>query len=194
MFRESIYSKVRRTLMKIFKKGKNFFLAINIILVLAICFFVIYACLDPLDFEKAFEDFVDARFFSAQRGLLFLAALLVIGFEILFIWSMIQKEEKPAETVSIETPSGQITIAVYSLEALAKMEASQFDMVSDIRTKVDMKDTQIGMDVYVKVMPTVLIPEISSKIQNAVKEKILSGTGIDLHHVRVFVDGIAGIS
>jgi len=50
------------------------------------------------------------------------------------------------------------------------------------------------MDVYVKVMPSVLIPEISSKIQNTVKEKILKGTGIDLNNIRVFVDGIAGIS
>ncbi len=74
------------------------------------------------------------------------------------------------------------------------MEVAQFDTVTDIRTKVNLKDSQVGMDVYVKVMPSVLIPEISSKIQNTVKEKILKGTGIDLNNIRVFVDGIAGIS
>ncbi|HOD92513.1 MAG TPA: alkaline shock response membrane anchor protein AmaP [Clostridia bacterium] len=180
--------------MKVIKKAKNLFYGVNIILIVSICIMVIYACLDPLDFEKAFENFVDAKFFSVQRGIVFLAALLVIAFEMLFIWSLMQKEDKPAETVNITTSSGQISIAVYSLEVLAKMEVEQFDAVTDIRTKVNLKDSQVGMDVYVKVMPSVLIPEISSKIQNAVKEKILKGTGIDLNNIRVFVDGIAGIS
>lgn len=180
--------------MKVLKKAKNLFYAVNIIMIIFICIIVIYACLDPMDFEKAFEDFVDAKFFSAQRGLVFLAAFMILAFETFFIWSIMRKEEKPAETVNITTQTGQISIAVYSLEALAKMEVAQFDTVTDIRTKVNLKDSQVGMDVYVKVMPSVLIPEISSKIQNTVKEKILKGTGIDLNNIRVFVDGIAGIS
>ncbi|MFA5341597.1 MAG: alkaline shock response membrane anchor protein AmaP [Clostridia bacterium] len=180
--------------MKTIKKVKNLFFGINIILILAVCLILVYASLDPLDFERFFEDFVDAKFFSAQRGLVFLVSLAIIAFETIFIWSMMQKEEKPAETVNIATPSGQISIAVYSLEALAKMEVSQFDSITDIRAKVNLKDSLVGMDIYVKVMPSVLIPEISSKIQNAVKEKILNGTGIDLNNIRVFVDGIAGIS
>lgn len=179
--------------MRALKKAKNLFMIINIIIVLLICFFVVYISLNPLVFEKGFEDFGDAKFFSIQRGSFFLVALVVVAFEVLFILSLIQKEEKPAETVSFVTTSGQISIAVYSLEVLAKMEVAQFDMVSDVRTKVHIKDSQVDMDVYIKVMPAVLIPEISSKIQSVVKEKILNGTGVDLHYVRVFVDGIAEV-
>lgn len=111
-------------------------------------------------------------FFPHKEVLFFLAAFMILAFETFFIWSIMRKEEKPAETVNITTQTGQISIAVYSLEALAKMKLLQFDTVTDIRTKVNLKDSQVGMDVYVKkVMPSVLIPEISSKIQNTVKEK-----------------------
>jgi uncharacterized alkaline shock family protein YloU len=62
--------------------------------------------------------------------------------------------------------------------------------VADVRTKVDFSNSQVGMDISVKVKSSVLIPEISSKIQSIVKEEVLKSTGIELHSIRVFVDGI----
>jgi len=176
--------------MKFFKKGRKFFYAVNIILIVVLCAVTIHACLDPMDYERVFEDFVDARFFSVQRGVIFLVALLILVFEAFFIMSLLRKEEKPVETVNLTTPTGQISITAYSLETMVKSIVSRFDSVADVRTKVDFSNSQVGMDISVKVKSSVLIPEISSKIQSIVKEEVLKSTGIELHSIRVFVDGI----
>jgi hypothetical protein len=180
--------------MKVIKKARKLVIGINIVLVVIVCAVTAFATLAPLQFEKAFEDFVDAGFFSLNRGVLFLVVLLILTLDVFFIISLFEKDEKVTESVTINNGAGQISIAVYSLEALAIMEVKQYEKVSDIRAKIIMKENDVSMDIYVKVLPTVLIPQLSSEIQAKVKEKIQIGTGIELKQVRVFVDGIAEIS
>ena len=64
-----------------------------------------------------------------------------------------------------------------------KASSATVKIYSDEEKKVD-------MDVHVSVKYGVNIPEISWKIQEAIKKNVEAMTDIDVKHVHVFVDGV----
>ncbi len=91
-----------------------------------------------------------------------------------------------------ETPLGQIRVTLHAVENLIKKVVRQIKGVRDVKAYVTAtKQNTIEVQLRAVVSPEINIPEVSTEIQQTVKEYILDVVGISVASVRVFIENIS---
>ncbi len=170
-------------------KFRKVLIFISVLLAGVFSAFGVYSALDSDFIYKIGVKVNNAVLFSGLRlgilfvSMLFLAIVLVLVFTF-------KRKEKTKEAIKITNAGGTVSISAQTIESLARLEARNAEGVFDIRTDVVDTDTKPVVEVRAKVPPNVSIPEISIKLQENIRNKIMETTGTDIENVRILIDGI----
>lgn len=104
------------------------------------------------------------------------AFLLVINFIFYQIYSVNVHRDK---IIAFDNPSGRVSVSLMALEDLVRRKMMQIDEIKEVKPNI--KATRKGLQVSIKMMlkTEVSIPEISSKVQSQVKDKIHDLIGLE---------------
>lgn len=118
-------------------------------------------------------------------------ALLVIFVlaGIRLMWQGLHQEKRHA--VVQEGSLGKVRIALTAVESLVEKVALDQRGIKEARAGVEAVPQGIGIRIRATVTPDISIPQISTALQNAVRDRVLEVTGIEVHDIRISVDSIA---
>jgi|GEM_PF-388729 len=169
--------------------GKFFTFLVGIILVFlgVELLLLVLGIMPVLSIQRA----IAAAYLFFARGLLqqfvgvLLSALFLIAACFVFRLLLLRRKE---EHLVFDTGEGKIRISFASIRALTREALKDIPSIVSIDPQVE--STAQGPSVVVKLLvkPDTVIPELSSLVQNRVKERIERQTGIVLRDVRLFVD------
>ena len=83
---------------------------------------------------------------------------------------------------------GQVKITIGTVESMANKVARQITGVRETLTKVKSTPGGIAIFMQVSLTPEINIPEVTSQIQNELKEYFAKVAGIEVEEVRIFGD------
>jgi hypothetical protein len=92
------------------------------------------------------------------------------------------------EHLVFDTGEGKIRISFASIRALTREALKDIPSIVSVDPQVESSPQGPLVVVKLLVKPDTVIPELSSLVQNRIKERIERQTGIVLHDVRLFVD------
>lgn len=171
------------------KKTRKILVFITVLMAAIISALGMYSALD-VDFIYNFGAKInEAKFFSGIRLGLFFGALLFL----LMITAIIltfRRKKNAVEAIRINNAGGSLSISAETIERLAELVANSTEGIFDIRTSVISKDNKPSVEVRAKVPPTVSIPEVSTRLQESIRSRIMDATGTDIENVRILIDGI----
>jgi uncharacterized alkaline shock family protein YloU len=171
------------------RKTRKILIFISVLIAGLVSALGIYSALDA-DFIYNFGSKVnDAKLFSGIRMALLFGSLLflVIVISILFTF---RKRKKAVEAIRITNAGGTLSISSQTIERLAELVAKSTEGIFDIRTSVLSNENKPTVEVRAKVPPTVSIPEVSVRLQESIRNKIMDTTGTDIENIRILIDGI----
>ncbi|GAX90911.1 alkaline shock response membrane anchor protein AmaP [Effusibacillus lacus] len=121
--------------------------------------------------------------FLAAAAVLFLVALRFV-----FIRTGASKE--PLAIVH-KTEHGDVRISVQTLESLAERAARLVRGVSDLKTKVRPSEVGVRVAIRISVDPDLDIPQITSSVQQKVKDYVESTSGVNVQNIVVYVNDLS---
>ena len=92
--------------------------------------------------------------------------------------------------IVVKTKNGQIQIAQETITSTARNATLAFDNIKDVQTNMAKKGKGVVINENVQVYSNTNIRELTDEIQNAVREKITSTTGVTVNHVNIKVKNI----
>ena len=143
----------------------------------------------------------DGRLFGLDYQLLFDASITAINVFILFILLSIKciffdstsKEEiKERQGVLLQNESGKLLISKETIENLVNSVALNFQNAEDVTTRVELdSDNNVKVFVNLIVSEEAVIKELSSKLQQKIKEKVKMATDLEVKEVNITVKKVA---
>lgn len=169
--------------------GKFFTFLVGIILVFlgVELLLLVLGIMPVLSIQRA----IAAAYLFFARGLLqqfvgvLLSALFLIAACFVFRLLLLRRKE---EHLVFDTGEGKIRISFASIRALTREALKDIPSIVSIDPQVESAAQGPSVVVKLLVKPDTVIPELSSLVQNRIKERIERQTGIVLHDVRLFVD------
>ncbi|MBR3249376.1 MAG: alkaline shock response membrane anchor protein AmaP [Clostridia bacterium] len=102
------------------------------------------------------------------------------------------KENKFKQGILLENEKGKLMISQETLQNLVNSVATGFEGAEYVSTSVSLdKENSLIIFVNLTVKPTVVIKELTTNIQNKVKETIKQSTDLDVKEVNIKVRNIA---
>ena len=90
-----------------------------------------------------------------------------------------------------ETSLGQVKVSFQAIESLVEKVVSQFNGVRDVKPRIITVPQGVGIQVRASVTPDVNVPEVSSEIQNRIKERMQEVMGITVNTVKISIESIS---
>jgi len=128
-------------------------------------------------------------FFSQSIGYLILGGIVVALFVLLaiFFFRFLLPQKEPV--ITYHTPEGKVKISFDSIKTLSREAIKDLDAITAIDPQVEKVGSNARVILKLKVKSlTSSIPELSSLVQNRVKQKIEEKTGVTLKEVRLTID------
>lgn len=97
----------------------------------------------------------------------------------------------PDQTLVHESDLGEVRISIGAVENLVRKVARQVKGVRDVRGWVSLAGGRINVRLRTVISPDVSVPEVSTSIQNTVRDCLQSVVGVEAGEVRVFVENIS---
>lgn len=98
---------------------------------------------------------------------------------------------KKKVAIMVDTENGKVQIASETVENTAKNIAKSYDSVKDVQVKMVKERKGVVIYMALLVYPHTNIIELSSKVQDEVKEAIQSTTGVKVNNVDIKIKNLA---
>ena len=89
--------------------------------------------------------------------------------------------------VVLELKIGDVHISTQTFESIVANVARKYNGIKTAKVNIKLKETGVGVDLYVYVLQDTVITDITSKIQADIKETILKQTTVAVENVNVRV-------
>ncbi len=165
-----------------------YYLFLVIVLLISICLFVFSIGIIPFDDVNLYIGLY-------YKGNLVLNLITVLVAIFLFISSIkLMFPGKKSKTLSgalvKNTELGGIKVSIGTLNNLAQKAVRKFDEVKDVKSNIISEIDGISVQLKLMIMPDVVIPDLTKKIQDEVKEYIETLSGIHVKEVQIFIDDL----
>ena len=129
-----------------------------------------------------------------------LSSQIILGCSIVFILLAIKcifffsgdSEENFKQGVLLENENGKLMISEETLQNLVCSVAKGFEGAEDVTTKVALdKENNLQVFVNIIVKPNAVIKDLSTNIQNKVKEAVKRATDLEVKEVNIKIKNIA---
>ncbi|HBR14682.1 MAG TPA: alkaline shock response membrane anchor protein AmaP [Candidatus Omnitrophica bacterium] len=166
------------------------FLLCCVLLVLFLSFLFLFLAIDWLRLETVAHILHDMPYNLTTKIVLSVLAVVLI-FENYLLYQIVSEEGKRGKTIAFDNPSGRVSVSLVALENLIRQKVSKLNEVKEV--KVNIAATKKELKAVVKLILTVEvnIPEVTSRVQDIVKQKIQDTIGIEQSiNVAVYVGKI----
>ncbi len=164
----------------------------NIILILSIILcLLIFNWLDISLVENIINSLIIGE--TSSKILLGLSVVfMLLSIKCIFFDSTSKEEIKERQGVLLQNESGKLLISKETIENLVNSVALNFQNAEDVTTRVEL-DSENNVKVYVNLIVNeeAIIKELSSKLQQKIKEKIKTATDLDVKEVNITVKKVA---
>ena len=114
---------------------------------------------------------------------------VLLIFSIRFLLSGI-KSQKHNETIIRTNEVGSVKISLVAIENLVRKVIEDIEKIKDTNVKIQMENDDVVIVLKLVITSDVVIPELSSELQNTVREYIETHTGITVKEVCISIDNI----
>ena len=138
------------------------------------------------------DSFIRNNIFNAENNTI-TCIIAIVAFcaslKTTFFLSKVNNKKK--SNIMVDTTHGKIQIAQETIENTAKNVVKDYEAIKDAQVK--MVKERKGVNVYMSllVVPNTNIIELSSKVQDEVKEAIQDTTGVKVNNVDIKIKNIA---
>lgn len=117
---------------------------------------------------------------------------ILLSIKCIFFDSASKEQIKDRQGVLLQNESGKLLISKETIENLVNSVALNFQSAEDVTTRVEL-DNDNNVKVYVNLIinSDAVIKELSSNLQNKIKEKIKNATDLDVKEVNITVKKVA---
>ncbi|BCJ85919.1 alkaline shock response membrane anchor protein AmaP [Effusibacillus dendaii] len=113
--------------------------------------------------------------------------LLAVSLRFLFLRSGKTREQ---QAISHKTELGDVRISFQTIESLTERAVRLVKGINDLKTKVRLSESGIRIAIRVTVDPDLEIPQLTSTVQQKVKDYVESTTGVTVENVVVYVSDV----
>lgn len=136
--------------------------------------------------QKALTTQLPSQIILACSMIFILLAIKCIFF------SSSDNEEKYKQGILLQNEKGKLMISRETLQNIASSVAKGFESAEEVSTSVNLdKENNLIIHINLTVKPTAIIKELSTNIQNKVKDTIKRTTDLDVKEVNIKVRNIA---
>lgn len=162
---------------------------IGILLIIAGFFCVsLYLNINIVDLSASAFAYLGGRNEAGLSGLfLLLCGMVIVG---MVVPRGSEEEKTDRRAITVQNPSGEVGVTYSAIENMALRISRDIEGIRDIEARVNETKQGTIINLRIKVLPDLEIPQLSSLLQNKVKEYVESMTGIMIREVRVSVDNI----
>mgnify|MGYP000851225163 CR=1 FL=1 len=118
-------------------------------------------------------------------------AFLLASIRFIFISLKSSKEKSKITYIIQRTDYGEINISSETIIGLVMSVCDKFTGVKNIKTKVQILEGQLFIDLKGEVSPEINIPETTKELQNKVKEHVENCTGVNVSEIKVIISNVA---
>ena len=119
-------------------------------------------------------------------GLCALVAILaVIG-----IFARVYDEDELKSGIAIKREQGSVYIAKETFESIVANVVKSFASLKNFKTIVNIGEEGITASVFTYILPNTVVPTITAKLQEDIKDAILKQTTVELKEVNIKVKGV----
>ena len=176
-------------------KGFNKFLAIvfSVIIVFSCIAVILYVgeIIDSRNIVNVLDMLVATR--EVKITTLVISAL--VGFlAITFAITTDSADSRGGASLTLPLSTGNISISCQTFESMVLNVAKKYNNLKNVKTKVDIKEDGLYVDLFVYVLEGTVVSDVMCKIQQDVKTTILKQTTVEVKSVEVKVKGIYNLS
>lgn len=130
---------------------------------------------------------------TSSKILLGLSILFILlSIKCIFFDSTSKEEIKERQGVLLQNESGKLLISKETIENLVNSVALNFQNAKDVTTRVELdSDNNVKVFVNLIVSEEAVIKELSSKLQQKIKEKVKMATDLEVKEVNITVKKVA---
>ncbi len=92
--------------------------------------------------------------------------------------------------VVLELKIGDVHISTQTFESIVMNVAKKYNGIKTAKVNIKLRETGVGVDLYVYVLQDTVITDITSKIQADIKDTVLKQTTVAVENVNVRVKGV----
>ena len=92
--------------------------------------------------------------------------------------------------VVLELKIGDVHISTQTFESIVTNVAKKYNGIKTAKVNIKLRETGVGVDLYVYVLQDTVITDITSKIQADIKDTVLKQTTVAVENVNVRVKGV----
>ncbi len=160
------------------------FLVLAGLILLVAGLFLFAAALDLVPGVGTSPDWLPERLPLPMAGAVVLLIALVL------LVSGLHRGARPADTVLRHGELGEVRIAIAAIENMVLRVTQQCSGIKESDRRVSQSPQGLSIETRIKVMPDLELPELSSALQEKIREYVERITGIKVATVRVVVENI----
>lgn len=117
---------------------------------------------------------------------------ILLSIKCIFFDSSTKSTESSNQGILLENESGKLMISKETIENLVNSVALNFQSAEDVTTKVELdKENNVKVFVNLIVNSDAIIKDLSSNLQEKIKEKIKTATDLEVKEVNITVKKVA---
>lgn len=138
--------------------------------------------------------FLRDLFYPGRPEVFWPLMVIIILAGIRLFWANLYKPQKKQQHVVLsENALGQVNVSLIAIHDLVDKVAGKVQGVREVSSQLVTLPDGVGIKIQASVTPDINVPNVSSEIQNAVKNKLLDITGLLVSNVEVHVDSITTV-
>lgn len=138
------------------------------------------------------DNFIRNTIFSVENNTITCIVSIVVFLAALKTTMFLSKTSpKKKSSIMVDTTRGKIQIASETIENTAKNIVKNYDSVKDVQVKMVKEKRYVNVYMALLVLPHTNIIELSSKVQDEVKDAIQNTTGVKVNNVDIKIKNIA---
>lgn len=119
------------------------------------------------------------------------AVLLLLGLITLFYSLKPNKEEPKMKTVIVtEGLDGQVSMTIPAIKVIIMKAVKKVEGIKDIKATINSKPEGLDVLLHTMINPDYNVPEMSERIQTAVKQQLETTGGLKVFSIRVLIDDL----
>lgn len=171
--------------MKIFKE---FILVIFSICMLGLAITVILTSLEILDIRNGLSDILD--YIVNNRILVMGIGLVVSLLSLVGILASSDREEDVKAGLAIKHEAGTVYITKDTFESIVLNVAKSYAALKNVKVSVNISEEGAFASVYTYIMPDTVVPTLTSKLQENIKDAVLKQTTVEIKEANIKIKGV----
>lgn len=125
-----------------------------------------------------------------NKILIILIGAVLVMFGLVGIFSGYESDENVKSGLAIKHENGTVYITRETFESIVLNVARDFASLKNVKVSVEIDETGVSSKIYAYILPDTIVPVISEKLQQSVKEAIQKQTTVDIKEVDVKIKGV----